>query len=151
MNSPTEACTPPRPGTAVLITSDGVFLTEGYDAAMMTRLTGAFAVLALLASPTVAQARYFCRYTGMEITDCEQQRVPAQPFVTQEGCCDRRVSPVAAPATRPPGPVLLQVWAVALSWTQQLPLQPLAPSQRDRLRPDDGGPPLFLQQRALLI
>src|SRR4030088_3202149 len=133
------------------MTSDGVFLTEGYYAAVMMRLTGAFALLALLDSPTGAQARVSCRYTGIEITDCEQQRVPDQPLVAQEGCCERRVSPAAAPATRSPGPVLPQVWALALSWTQQIPLQPLAPSRQDRLPPDDGGPPLFLQQRALLI
>jgi hypothetical protein len=122
-----------------------------YDTALMTRLTGVFAILVLLASPTVAQARYFCRYTGMEITDCEQQRVPQQPLVTHEGCCDRRASRVAAPATRPPGSVPPQVWALGFSQTQQLPLQSLALSRQDRLPVIDGGPPLFLRQRALLI
>jgi hypothetical protein len=119
----------------------------------MRRLVGTFALVALLTSPTVSQVRFFCRYTGVEITDCDEQQVSEHPVVQREGCCERRVSPAPAPAKVAREHALPQAMAVALAWAQHLPVQPLAPSRQDRLRlpPDNAAPPLFLQQRALLI
>jgi hypothetical protein len=118
---------------------------------LMRQLVGTLALVALLASPTVAQVRFFCRYTGIEITDCEEQRVPERDVVQQDGCCERRLSTAPAPVTRTPEPVLPQVAAVALLLAPPLPIQPASAVQRDRVPRSSAGPPLFLQQGALLI
>jgi len=118
----------------------------------MSRLIGAFVVVALLAAPAVAQARMFCRYTGTEIPDCAARSVPEETGVQLEECCERRVVPalgVTHPRTSEqlraaPAPAIVATGSIAL----ELPVCELVRGQ-----PHLGaqGPPLFLAQRALLI
>ena len=118
----------------------------------MRRLVGIVLLLAIAASPAVARARVFCRFTGDEVTtDCEELRVPERAVVQKEGCCERRVAqPLdAARVTSPdlplPAPLLAGVPAMPV-----MEAQPPMPAQLSR-PPATGGPPLFLLQRSLLI
>jgi hypothetical protein len=56
----------------------------------MRRLVGTIGLIALLASPTVARTRFFCRFSGVEISGCDEQRVPDHAAVQAEDCCERR-------------------------------------------------------------
>jgi hypothetical protein len=114
----------------------------------MRRFVGTIALLALVASPTVAQARMFCRYTGIEITDCEEQRVPDQAVVQWEGCCERRVvTPLGAARISAEhatlAPILIRATAA--------PVLLAAPMRAWAETPRASGPPLYVVQRALLI
>jgi hypothetical protein len=118
---------------------------------MMRKLVGILALLGILASPTVAQARIVCRYSGVEITDCEEQRVPERPVVQAEGCCERRVVP-PLPAARVPA----EHATVAPILVVAEPLAPVAPAPvglavADVSLPVAAGPPIYVVQRALLI
>lgn len=109
-------------------------------------------LLAFASTPVVARTRLFCRYTGVEITDCAQQEIPGQAVVQLEGCCDRQLtSPLGSalggqrqeisPPTLPALP--------AVSTAVALHLAP--PVQRRPAAATPTGPPLFLITRALLL
>jgi hypothetical protein len=115
---------------------------------VMRRVAGLVALLSLLASPVVAQRKFVCRYTGLEISDCAEQR----PVVQDEGCCDRRVVPASSAfvtadqKTSPAAPVVaLSALAVA---SPRIPNAPRLVDARPALA---ASPPLFLTTRALLI
>ena len=119
---------------------------------MLRRVISAFALLALAFAPVVGRTRLFCRYTGVEITDCNEQEVPGSPVVQVEGCCDRQV-------TRPLGVILsTQPQEIAPPALHALPapslldvpaLSPSALAMSSMAVPT--GPPVFLITRALLI
>jgi len=117
----------------------------------MRRAAGLVALLSLLASPVVAQRKFVCRYTGLEISDCEEQRIPERPVVQDEGCCDRRMIPalsafVTADAKAPPAAPVVIVAAPTVAWPR------IAHSPTLDARPAvETSPPLFLTTRALLI
>jgi hypothetical protein len=119
---------------------------------VMRRVAGLVALLSLLASPVVAQRKFVCRYTGLEISDCAEQRIPERPVVQDEGCCDRRVVPAlsafvtADQKTSPAAPVVaLSALAVA---SPRIPNAPRLVDARPALA---ASPPLFLTTCALLI
>jgi hypothetical protein len=116
----------------------------------MRRFVGSLVLVALFASPTVARARMVCRYTGVEITDCEEQRAPDVPVVRDADCCFERI-------VRP-----LPVSRVTDQSVFVAPALALVPMVRDDqavvhvataplLSTAPGGPPLYVAQRALLI
>ncbi|MFL5310625.1 MAG: hypothetical protein ACJ79H_09260 [Myxococcales bacterium] len=65
---------------------------------MLHRVIAAVALIALASTPVVARTRLFCRYTGVEITDCQQRDVAGCSEIQFEGCCDRQT-------TQPPGAI----------------------------------------------
>jgi hypothetical protein len=118
---------------------------------VLRRVVSAVVLIALASMPVVARTRLFCRYTGLEITDCAEQQVPATSAIQVAGCCDRQV-------TRPLGVVLkAQQEDFAPPVFQGLPARslanvpaiPLAHIVRPAAAPT--GPPVFLITRALLI
>jgi hypothetical protein len=113
---------------------------------VLSRVVAAVAFIALASTPVVARTRLFCRYTGVEITDCQQQ-VPARAEIEVEGCCDRRTTqaPGAALTTQqqqssPPALLALPVPLLLTPAARPLPIRVL-----------DVGPPVFLITRALLL
>jgi hypothetical protein len=116
---------------------------------VLRRAISAVALVALASSPAVGRTRLFCRYTGVEITDCAEQ-ARADSVVEIAGCCDRQV-------TRPLGvvvtggdhefapPVLHLVPAVAVADP------PGRVSAARRRCASPTGPPLYVTARALLI
>jgi hypothetical protein len=115
-------------------------------AAAVKRWTSVIVLLALASSPAVARVRYFCRFTGVEITDCEEQRVPDAPIARDDGCCERRATATLGQASVAVdhivvAPVLVTVAPVAID----------APPPAEPRTPNASGPPLFLSQRTLLI
>jgi hypothetical protein len=119
---------------------------------VLRRVISTVALLALMSTPVVARTRLFCRYTGVEITDCAERELPGSPVVQIEGCCDRQV-------TRALGVVLSgQQQEVAPPTLHALPalsmvdLSNLAPpTHREHSAAAPAGPPVFLITRALLI
>ena len=124
----------------------------GYAVRMLRRVISAFALLALASAPIVGRTRLFCRYTGVEITHCNEQDIPGSPVVQVEGCCDRQVTrplgvivnnqqqEIAPPALHAlPAPSLLDVPVLSLS----------ALAMGSAAVPT--GPPVLLITRALLI
>jgi hypothetical protein len=114
---------------------------------VLRRFIAAVALIGLASLPVVARTRLVCRYTGAEITDCQQQEIPGSSEIQVEGCCDRQT-------TQPPGvtliaqqqqsspPVLVALpvalWLAAAA--RPLPIHTLGIST-----------PVFLITRALLI
>jgi hypothetical protein len=116
----------------------------------MRRIVGSLVLVALLASPTVARARMFCRYTGVEITDCNDRCTPDAVAVRDAGCCEERiVQPL--PVSRVTDHHVVVAPAVALApQVQEAPLVVhVAAAQSSPVA--TSGPPLYLAQRALLI
>jgi hypothetical protein len=115
----------------------------------MRRLVGTIALLALVALPPIARARFFCRYTGIEITDCEEQRVPDRPVVQVEDCCERRIVPplAAARICADDAAVAPILFAVAPAFHAL----PVLPSVDTPVLSKASGPPLYVVQGALLI
>jgi hypothetical protein len=119
---------------------------------VLRRVISAVALLALASTPVVARARLFCRYTGVEITDCAQQDIPGTSVVQVEGCCDRRV-------TRALGVVLgSRLQEIAPPTLHALPLVSMVdpsdlapPMQCRQFAAAPTSPPLFVITRALLI
>jgi hypothetical protein len=119
---------------------------------VLRRIIAAVALLALASTPVVARARLFCRYTGVEITDCAEQTIPDSPVVQVEGCCNRQVS-------RALGVVLgSRLQEIAPPTLHALPLVSMVdpsdlapPVQRRQSTPPHTSPPLFVITRALLI
>jgi hypothetical protein len=101
--------------------------------------------------PAVARTRLFCRYTGVEITDCAEQDLPGQPVIQSERCCNRLSSStlgnVLAGQQREIAPPVLQSIA-AISFLEPADLQP---DLRRQCAAAPTGPPLFVLTRALLI
>jgi hypothetical protein len=112
---------------------------------VLQRVIAAVALVALASTPAVARTRLFCRYTGVEITDCHQQ-VPAGG-IEIEGCCDRRT-------TQPPGAALTtphqEISSPPLA-ALPVPLLFFAPARPPAIRVVDTGSPVFLITRALLL
>src|SRR3954469_8419872 len=123
---------------------------DGYVAAVR-RLVATFALVGLVTSPVVAHTRLFCKYTGVEITDCAERDTPAAPVVSEPGCCDHRtLSPLpASKVTADPVPALAPVVVVSAA----APFPSLVPAFATPWRATSAGagPPLFVQHRSLLI
>ena len=119
---------------------------------MLRRVVSVIALLALASTPVVARTRLFCRYTGVEITDCAEQQVAGSTVVQVEGCCDRQI-------TRALGTVLSgQQREVSPPTLHALPLVSMVdpsdlvqPVQHRQSAAAPTGPPLLLITRALLI
>jgi hypothetical protein len=114
---------------------------------VLRRVIAAIGLIALASTPVVARTRLVCRYTGVEITDCQQNPVPGSSEIQIEGCCDRQT-------TQPPGvtPIAQQQQSsplvlIALPATLLFAAPARPPPVRDR----DVVPPVFLINRALLI
>jgi hypothetical protein len=114
---------------------------------VLRRVIAAVTLIALASTPVVARTRLVCRYTGVEITDCEQYPVPGSSEIQIEGCCDRQT-------TQPPGviPVAQQQQGSPLVLSG-LPVAFLfaAPVRLPPVHPRNVVPPVFLINRALLI
>jgi hypothetical protein len=114
---------------------------------VLHRVIAAVALITLASTPVVARTRLFCRYTGVEITDCQQHRVPGSSEVQFEGCCDRRT-------TQAPG-----VIRIAQHQDSSPPMLVAVPAAPVFAAPADPRPihflhrarPVFLITRALLI
>jgi hypothetical protein len=118
----------------------------------MHRLASLVALGALLASAPVSRARLYCRYTGIEIADCEEQRVPEHAVVQVAGCCERRVLPVLGPArTAGTDPSVASPIPLAAVVAASVIRRPVYERARHESPVRAAGPPLFLFQRALLI
>jgi hypothetical protein len=118
----------------------------------MRKVVGILALLAILALPSVARARFFCRYTGVEITDCEEQRSPDMPVLQPEGCCDRRVErPLAAARVEANRAEVAPVMLVAEPFAAVAPLPDAPATAAVPMPAAASGPPLYVVQRALLI
>ncbi|MGE5049170.1 MAG: hypothetical protein ACM3PC_11410 [Deltaproteobacteria bacterium] len=118
---------------------------------MLRRTVCAVALVSLASTPVVARTRLFCRYTGIEITDCAEQG-PGDSVVQMEGCCDRQIS-------RPLGVLLQghdhQIAPPALHLLPALSNDDspprTSPAQRARSCASPTGPPVYVITRALLI
>jgi hypothetical protein len=118
----------------------------------MRRIAGVLALLSLFASPIAGRTQFFCRFTGAEIRDCAEQRVPERSVLDTQGCCERRTTRAAEPARTSAADPLSAAPLAAAVLPAPIPPPSLAGHQRyDRVAVADGGPPLYLQQRALLI
>jgi hypothetical protein len=118
----------------------------------MRRVLAFIALLAVLATPGAARARFFCHYTGVEIVDCAEQSIPSRDVLDRAGCCDVRVIGWSQPALHAHSDATLPQLALvpAPFVVAQLPApQPRALAARNEVRA--AGPPLFVAQRALLI
>jgi hypothetical protein len=119
---------------------------------VLRRFISAFALLALASTPVVARARLFCRYTGVEITDCAEQDTPDTAVIQNDGCCDRQVSRtlgvVLGARLQELAPPMLHALPV-VSMVDPSDLVP--PVQRRQSAPAATSPPLFVITRALLI
>jgi hypothetical protein len=118
---------------------------------VLRRVTAAVAFIALLGASPVARSSLVCRYTGEEMVGCDEERVPEQPLVRDEGCCDRRAVarlPAASAAAH------AQLAAPVLAVVAIAPVTVDVFVQRPRAAEDSFpivGPPLFISARALLI
>lgn len=118
----------------------------------MRRIATALALTSMVLLPAVGQTRFFCRFTGAEIADCAEQRVPQRAEIDREGCCERRTTPSLSPArsgnaeTWSAPALAIAPDSAPLQLTAQL--RSLHPLRRFVAR---GGPPLYLEQRTLLI
>jgi hypothetical protein len=119
---------------------------------VLRRIISAVALLAFASTPVVARTRLFCRYTGVEITDCAEQDIPGSPVVQGEGCCNRQVSrtldSVLGGQQQEIAPPVLQTVS-AVSFIDPSDLAPDVRRKQSAAVPT--GPPLFLIARALLI
>jgi hypothetical protein len=113
---------------------------------MLRRAIAAIALIALASAPVAARTRLFCRYSGVEITDCGEQDVPAGCEIRGERCCDRQT-------TRPAGFILVthQQETASLPVTLPVAISFPAPARPPPVDVHDPGPRVFLITRALLI
>jgi hypothetical protein len=118
---------------------------------VLRRIVSAIALVAIASAPAVARTRLFCRYTGVEITDCAEQAADSS-VVQVAGCCDHRI-------TRPMG-VVLQGHDREIAPPALHPLPAISmgdssrgtsPAQRAHRCESPTGPPVYLITRALLI
>jgi hypothetical protein len=119
---------------------------------VMRRAAGLIALLSLLASPIVAQRKFVCRYTGLEIFDCAEQRIPERPVLQGEDCCERRVVPALSTFVGAEQKFSLAVPIVVVS-ASPVVLSRITgfPTPIDARPALAASPPLFLTTRALLI
>ncbi|GAC1348026.1 MAG: hypothetical protein NVS2B9_21860 [Myxococcales bacterium] len=119
---------------------------------MLRRFAGIVALLAVFATPALAQSRLVCRYTGEAIVDCVQEGCPSPLALRDAGCCERRATaalPAANPAAGRP-----ELAAPSLA---AMPVLPSRGGAVARLLPptagtaQGAGPPIFIATRALLI
>jgi hypothetical protein len=119
--------------------------------AVLRRFAAVALVLAVVAAPAVTSTRLFCKFTGGEVTGCDEQAVQALTTIKNAGCCQQRTfersesttvlssaqltPPLSAPIAEPPLSVLFA--------SHQL-------LERERI-PAGAGPPAFISHRALLI
>jgi len=114
---------------------------------MLRRVVAAIALIALASLPVAARTRLVCRYSGVEIRDCPQDRVPGTSEIQVEGCCDRHT-------TQPPG--VLRIVQQQESFPPVLVALPGAPAFAQPASPApirvaETAAPVFLITRALLI
>ena len=112
-----------------------------------------FALVSLIAAPAVTSTRFFCRYTGEEITDCAEADTMPHAAVRADGCCDHRtfraldgVRLAEEHRQQAPTPVAVDT-APALLADVFAPAAAEPPGTRAR----SVGPPVFITHRALLI
>jgi len=118
----------------------------------MRRVLAFTALLAMLATPGAARARFFCHYTGIEIVDCAEQRIPARDVLERAACCDVRVIGWSQPALRAHSDATAPAFAlVPAPLAVVAPAEPLPRVSASRNEVRAAGPPLFVAQRALLI
>jgi hypothetical protein len=118
---------------------------------VLQRVVSWLVVASLAAAPTVARTRLVCRYTGVEITDCDEQQAPGAPEVRKQECCDKQMTP-APSAMRKAPPQEIQPPA-ALALAPLVAVEDVLPSllnERAEPRPSSGSP-VYLITRALLI
>jgi hypothetical protein len=118
---------------------------------VLRRIISSIVLASLAAAPAVARTRFVCRYTGIEITDCAEQQIPAAPELQNEGCCDRHLTPAAsamltAAHEEMQPPVVAALPALVLVDD----CSPKGTNPVVEIRPS-SGPPVFLITRALLI
>jgi hypothetical protein len=120
---------------------------------VLGRSASLVALVALIATPAVTSTRFFCRYTGEEITGCAEERTPRDAEVRANECCDQRtfraierVRPVEQQQQQAPTPLVIDVPPVLLARV----LSVTAAAVRSTAGPS-AGPPAFLSHRALLI
>jgi hypothetical protein len=113
---------------------------------VLRRIIAAVALFALASTPVQPRTRLVCRYTGVEITDCQQKQVPGSSEIQVEGCCDRQT-------TQPPGVILIAQQQSSPPALIALPVAPLfvARARPPPIRALDAAHPVFLITRALLI
>lgn len=119
---------------------------------MLRRFPALVALLAVAATPALAQSRLVCRTTGELIADCVEESCHSPPAFRDAGCCERRATP-ALPAAHPVAargellaPVLTEAPVCAPGETSSPGFLPLPEGAAV-----GAGPPIFLATRALLI
>jgi len=117
----------------------------------MSRFAAVFAVLGLITSPVVAETRLFCRYTGIEITDCDEREVPAVPVVKDAGCCDRRAFRALADANTAPDARNAVTPPSLVAPLASVPAPPSSVRVDGNEQARGAGPPIFVQHKAFLI
>jgi hypothetical protein len=110
------------------------------------------ALLAVLTAPSVTSTRFFCRYTGQEISGCAEG-APRSAQVRGDDCCEQRtfraVEGVQRSAQDPvPMPAGVAV-AVEMPHLAHAPVLESPGARRAIVR--SSGPPAFLAHLALLI
>jgi hypothetical protein len=111
-----------------------------------------YALLAVLAAPSVTSTRFFCRYTGQEIFGCAEGP-PRNAQVRADDCCDQRTFRAVEGVEhcgQDPLPISTSV-AVALEAPALAPEPLLESPAARRTAVRSSGPPAFLAHRALLI
>jgi hypothetical protein len=107
-------------------------------------------LLALASAPVVARTRLFCRYSGIEITDCVEAQVPGSAVLQLDGCCDHLktdalgIVPLAPQHEAPAAPVSFSFRA------SPVPILALH-VERGRVSVVPTGQRVLLVTRALLI
>ncbi|HEY2027847.1 MAG TPA: hypothetical protein VGH20_01450 [Myxococcales bacterium] len=118
----------------------------------MRRVLAFIALVTVLATPGAARTRFFCHYTGIEILDCAEQRIPARDVLDRAACCDVRVIGWSQPALHAQADAVAPPFALVAAPLMVAPLP--APLPRVVAARNDtraAGPPLFVVQRAFLI
>jgi hypothetical protein len=121
---------------------------------MVLRRSACFvAVLSVVATPAVTSTRFFCRYTGVEITGCAEAATHSHATFRADGCCDQRtfralegVKLVDEQQQQVPTPISISTAPALLAYA----LTPLVAEVRRPSAPS-AGPPAFITHRALLI
>lgn len=127
-------------------------LIRGYAHRVVRRVICAITLLALASTPVVARTRLFCRYTGVEITDCAEQDVPGRPVVQAEGCCHGQVTrPLSALLGNPQAEIAPPTLHALPGTSAVASVQISPPVPRKQTLAAPTGPPLLLITRALLI
>jgi hypothetical protein len=123
-----------------------------YGPCVLRRVISAVALVVFASTPVAARTRLFCRYTGLEVTDCAEQEMPGSTVVQVAGCCDRQVAqPLGVIRIAQPqqiAPLALTALAAPASFDGAGRPPPVHRMSEAAL---PIGPPVFLVTRALLI